>query len=77
MLIDLSKKTHFYFSLPGPCLVYNSISWMTDSVDTFKKSHWAANDFYNNVTKCIQKRTNGMKIAINPMKTPHFLFTTK
>jgi hypothetical protein len=58
---------------PGPCHVYNSISWLTQSVDVIHKSHLATEEFYKGVTVCNQM----LETAINPNKTRtrKFVFT--
>jgi hypothetical protein len=75
MFVDISKEGHFYFPIPRPFQVYNSITWLTDSIDKLNKSHWATVDFYNNVSQCITTNIHGMKIAINPLKIQNFRFT--
>lgn len=78
LLISEMKSMFVMFDetgAPKPCHVRTSVSWLTDSMEHFNKSHWATRDFYNNVTQCIVQGPYGENQTADPTQMIYFPFS--
>lgn len=55
-----------------PCMIYNTITWLTGAANNMRKWHSFTKDFYENVTKCSTDELNG-GATVDPSAAVDFL----